>query len=115
MGGERGCGGAAVKLKQLGSLEVEKRVPMPLFDGNGLTPSDHARLGLQMQKVRDLMLDGRWRTLDEIGAATGAPPASASARLRDFRKLRNGRLTVLRRRRSPGLFEYQVTRGTVAP
>ena len=76
------------------------------FAGPSLTPSDKQRLGRQLLRVRDLMQDGRWRTLAEIEAATGAPQASASARLRDLRRLR---LNVERRRISEGLWEYRVS------
>lgn len=73
---------------------------------------DAARLGAQMARVRDLMADGRWRTLREIAQATGAPEASVSARLRDLRKERHGSHVVEARRRkgaeSKGLWEYRV-------
>jgi hypothetical protein len=55
------------------------------------------------------MSDGRARTLREINEATGAPEASASACLRDFRKPRFGRHILLKNRRGEpkqGLFEY---------
>lgn len=97
-----------MKLKQLGSLEEEKRVAMPLFDGPSVTALDAARLGRQLEAVRSLMLDGRWRTLGEVSAATGAPEASVSARLRDLRKPRNGAFSVDRRRRTAGTWEYRV-------
>lgn len=68
---------------------------------------DADRLNHQQRLVYDLMADGVWRGLAEIHAATGAPEASASARLRD---LRRAGLTVERRRRDPraGLWEYRV-------
>jgi hypothetical protein len=68
---------------------------------------DAARLGAQQRKVYDLMQDGAWRTLYEIACKTGAPEASASARLRD---LRRAGLVVERRRMAsmPGLWEYRV-------
>lgn len=82
------------------------------FDGDTYEPDfDEERLGKQSRKVYDLMVDGEWRTLGEIESATGAPQASISARLRDFRKPRFGGFTVERRRRGDpkdGLFEYQL-------
>jgi biotin operon repressor len=56
------------------------------------------------------MRDGRWRSLQELADASGWPPASVSARLRQLRKTG---LTVHRRRRFidgclSRLWEYQV-------
>lgn len=60
--------------------------------------------------VRDFMSDGSWRTLYVIAHFTGAPEASASARLRD---LRRAGYTVVRRRTAGmrGLWEYRVVDG----
>ena len=86
-----------------------------LFDGPTFDPKhDAERLGAQLAKVRDLMADGAWRTLDEIGVAVFVPGASVSARLRDLRKEKFGAFTVERRargERSSGLFEYRVVKG----
>lgn len=58
------------------------------FKGKTFDPDKDAdRLGSQLRTVYDLMEDGAWRTLGTISAKTGAPEASASARLRDFRRL----------------------------
>ena len=86
------------------------RKPRFRFDGATFAPvKDAARLTTQMLKVHSLMADGEWRTLREISNAVGAPEASVSARLRDWRKERNGGLTVDRRRRGDGgLFEYRI-------
>jgi hypothetical protein len=51
-------------------------------------PRDGGRLAAQYLRVRALMLDGKFRSLAAISAATGDPQASVSARLRDMR--RNG-------------------------
>jgi hypothetical protein len=69
---------------------------------------DVPRLGKQLQAVFALMSDGAWHTLAEIAAVTGAPEASASARLRDMRRM--GRSVARRRRGDPkhGLFEYRL-------
>jgi hypothetical protein len=66
---------------------------------------DSARLKLQQDKVRALMSDGNFRTLEEISLMTGAPPASASARLRQLRK--EG-YEVQREYVRRGLFKYRV-------
>jgi len=84
----------------------------PHFDGPDYIPElDHDRLTGQIKRVKDLMLDGQWRTLAEIESHTGDPPASISAQLRHLRKERFGVWTVEKRRRgdpSDGLFEYRV-------
>ena len=54
------------------------------------------------------MSDGNWKTLGQISEATGAPQASASAALRDFRKDRFGAHIVNRRYVHNGLYEYQL-------
>lgn len=84
-----------------------------LFDGPALTAADEPRLSTQLAAVKDLMLDGRFRTLEEIQRELRAQGIEAmlqgiSARLRDLRKRRFGSHTVERRKRAPGLFEYRV-------
>lgn len=76
----------------------------PAFDQD----RDGERLTAQLERVKRLMLDGRWRTLAEISEATGDPHASVSAQLRHLRKRRFGAWTVERRHVSHGLFEYRV-------
>lgn len=82
------------------------------FDGWTFDPAhDHGRLAAQLGRVFALMRDGGWRTLEEIGAATGDSVQSVSARLRDLRKAKFGGHRVDRRRRgepSAGLFEYRM-------
>lgn len=53
------------------------------------TAPDRKRLGKQLIKVRDFLLShsGEWLTLRQISDATGAPEASASARLRDLARM----------------------------
>jgi hypothetical protein len=85
---------------------------VPQFNGSNYNPSvDHARLSKQHERVRDCMLDGVWRTLEEIAALTGDPPASVSAQLRHLRKPRFGSYTIEKRARgdrASGLFEYRL-------
>lgn len=97
----------------LGSAMPPPLEAAPAFDGETYEEAlDLERLGDQLQAVRRVMLDGRWRTLAELGVAAGCPEASASARLRDLRKKRFGGHAVERRRRGEGkrgLFEYRLT------
>lgn len=73
---------------------------------------DGTRLGNQMQRILALMIDGKWRTLQEIAAITHDPEASISAQLRNARK-KWGR-DVMEKRRRPsvsemaGLWEYRI-------
>jgi hypothetical protein len=83
------------------------------FDGATFNPVlDGRRLGDQLAAVKELMLDGNWRTLAQIKDVLGHPETSISARLRDLRKDRFGGLQVYRRRipGTNGLHEYKVTR-----
>jgi hypothetical protein len=76
------------------------------FGGSTFEPKrDGARLGQQLERVRNLMADNQWRTLAEIGEAVGSPEASVSARLRD---LRGQGLTVDREFVRRGLWRYRV-------
>lgn len=88
------------------------RPTQPRFDGPAYEPKhDHARLTGQIEKIFNLMKDGKWRTLGEIEAATHEPAASISAQLRHLRKARFGAHTVDKRRRGEpgrGLWEYRL-------
>lgn len=87
---------------------------MTHFNGPEYQPElDFTRLSGQIKRIRDYMIDGTWRTLDEISNATGDPHASVSAQLRHLRKERFGSYLVDKRRRGEpgnGLFEYRVMR-----
>jgi hypothetical protein len=86
---------------------------VPVRDG---ATYDHARDGerlhCQHDRVFALMKDGAWRSLAAIASHTGDPPASVSARLRDFRKPRftnlYGQTDLERRYVCRGLFEYRL-------
>lgn len=84
----------------------------PEFDGPTYDPEqDKNRLSSQLGRVYDCMRDHKWRTLDEIQAATKDPAASISAQLRHLRKPRFGTYRVEKRHRGDpeqGLFEYRV-------
>ena len=69
---------------------------------------DQQRLMKQSDKIFEFMKSGEWKTLRQISDATGAPEASASAGLRDFRKERFGSHTVHRRYLTNGLYEYSL-------
>lgn len=76
---------------------------------------DQDRLNKQHDRIKALMLDGVWRTLEEIADETGDPVASISAQLRHLRKPRFGGFIVERRARGDrfrGLFEYHLIPGS---
>lgn len=71
----------------------------PNFSGPEYEPErDHARLKTQHERIRDLMLDGNWRTIREISHATGDPENSIQAQLRHMRKPRFGGFIVTKER-----------------
>ena len=81
------------------------------FSGSDYNPKlDGARLQKQHEVIRDLMLDGVFRTLGEIASATGYPEASISAQIRHLKKSKFGGYSVFKKRRfaNSGLWEYQV-------
>ena len=80
--------------------------------GPPLERHDYARIGRQRISVLAVMCGGAWLSLREIAERAGCPEASASARLRDFRKWQFGAHTVDRRRRfgpESGTWEYRLT------
>lgn len=82
-----------------------------MFSGHTYEPAqDGERLSRQLERVKDLMRDGQWRSLGTISAAVHGSEASVSARLRDLRRPRFGGYTVDRRRvdGGNGLHEYRV-------
>lgn len=82
------------------------------FDGKTYEPKhDQVRLTGQMLRVWNTILDGQWRTLQEMTGASGDSTQSISARLRDLRKVRFGSHIIERRRRGnpkDGIFEYRM-------
>ncbi len=74
------------------------------FDGR----RDGARLTGQLERVRRVMSDGLWRTLQDIAREAGGSEAGVSARLRDLRKPKFGGLEVERRHYSGGTWVYRV-------
>jgi hypothetical protein len=76
------------------------------FDGATYTADDKRRLNRQYRNVWSAMSDGQPHTLYELSERTGYPEQSISARIRDFRKPRNGSHTVTRTRVSGGVYAY---------
>lgn len=79
------------------------------FNGADYVPDrDNERLSNQLYRVWDCMVDGKWRTLNQISVATGDPEPSISAQLRHLRKPRFGGHTIERRYCGNGLYEYKL-------
>jgi len=82
---------------------------IPQFDGSTYEPArDCDRLTSQLERVKQLMADGKWRTLREIARHVGGSEAGVSARIRDMRKARFGGFTVEHRCIGHGVWEYRV-------
>jgi hypothetical protein len=81
---------------------------MSRFEGPPDDESREPRLSSQHEVIRSLMADGAWRTLPQIEAITGYPPASISAQLRHLRKPRFGSWILDKRHTERGLWEYQI-------
>lgn len=81
-----------------------------VFDGPSAMQIDVPRLAGQLARVYSLMADGKYRTLEQIALATGCLETSASARLRDLRKTKFGRHTVIARPVDgvPLVYEYRL-------
>jgi hypothetical protein len=70
------------------------------------SPADRKRAGRQLAAVRDLMSDGKWRTVEEIGRHVTGTPTALSARVRDLKNVLG--LRREKRERSPGLWEHRL-------
>ena len=82
------------------------------FDGDDYNHErDSARLTGQIRRVYDFMLDGAWRTLNEVSDATGDPHSSVSAQLRNLRKKRFGGHNIERKYVVGGLYSYRLEPG----
>lgn len=83
------------------------------FKGSGYVAAlDEKRLTGQILRIRDAMLDDKWRTLPELEAITSDGQASVSAQLRNLRKPAFGSHQVDKRRRGEaerGCWEYRLT------
>lgn len=91
-------------------LQLQLNIPVPTkFDGKTYSADkDETRLKSQLETIRDLMLDGKWRTIATVAQKSGATEAGASARLRDLRKERFGKYNVEKRRVDGGLWQYRI-------
>lgn len=79
------------------------------FNGADYVPErDDARLIPQHERIKALMMDGHWRTLAQIAAATHTPEASTSAQLRHLRKPRFGSHTIEREHIGGGVYQYRM-------
>jgi len=79
------------------------------FDGPDYVPErDCKRLTNQLNRVKNAMLSGEWKTLSQLEEEIGAPQSSISARLRDLRKPRFGAYNVERRYEHNGLYSYRI-------
>jgi hypothetical protein len=87
------------------------------FDGITYDPAqDEKRLCTQLRRVFYVVVDGRWRTIQEIQAKIETDlkahdsESGISARLRDLRKERFGAYDIQRRRRenTNGVWEYRM-------
>jgi hypothetical protein len=82
---------------------------LELFNGEDYDPlRDNSRLSAQLNRIKNLMFDGKSRTLREIAEVTGDPEASISAQLRHLRKERFGAHTVNKKYLGSGLYTYMV-------
>ena len=68
---------------------------------------DRARLTGQLERIFKVIADGAWRTLEQISVAADAPHASASAQLRNLRKIGH---VIDRRHVGAGLYEYRLVK-----
>jgi hypothetical protein len=66
----------------------------------------------QIERVYNLMIDGRKRTLAEISVAVGGPEASISARIRELRRAGNGGYDVRSEYFSKGCWVYWIHKET---
>ena len=83
--------------------------PLPLFKGSTYDEKlDEERLKSQLGRVRQLMGDGKFRTLAEIATAVKGSEAGVSARLRDLRRVEHGGYTIDRHRLQGGLWVYRM-------
>ena len=87
-----------------------KPTPNKAFDGRTYEPTrDYVRLTGQLERVFEIMKDGRWRSLGGITKLIGSgSEASVSARLRDLRKEKYGAHSVERVNIEQGLFMYRL-------
>lgn len=108
--------------KALRDIELDaatKKHTKPTFDGQVYDPlQDDKRLRSQLGRIFECMMDGRWRTLEDIRKATDQHEASISAQLRHLRKPRFGSYVVEKRAfgdRKTGCFQYRLLSANGSP
>ena len=84
---------------------IEDYIKTARYEGP-VNAADCARLEGQTLRIYRLMIDGTWRTLEEIQRATGDPQASISAQLRHLRKGRFG-AHIVDKQRPQGFIRVQ--------
>ena len=91
-----------------------------MIQGAALSPADRPRLLTQHDQVRAVMLDGRWRSYEEIQATVAErfgrvwPLTSIARQVRYLRAPEHGGHCVERERaagRDAGLWRFRVVRG----
>ncbi len=80
-----------------------------LHSTSTLHREDFPRISRLLDRVRNLMLDGEWRSLRDIQQTVGGSEAGVSARLRDLRRPEHGGHLVEHRRQDGGLWVYRVS------
>lgn len=84
-----------------------------VFDGADYNHKrDSVRLSSQLERIFNLMKDGRFRSLKDISQIVGAGEASVSANLRNSRKERFGGHTLNRKSLGNGFNLYQIVENT---
>ena len=92
----------------MNQFSIEDYIKTARYEGP-VNAADCERLEGQTLRIYRLMIDGNWRTLEEIQRATGDPQASVSAQLRHLRKIRFGGNIVDKQRRG-SQWEYRLQR-----
>jgi len=92
----------------MNQFSIEDYIKTARYEGP-VNADDCARLEGQTLRIYRLMIDGTWRTLEEIGRATGDPQPSISSQLRHLRKPRFGAHIVDKQRRG-NQWEYRLQR-----
>lgn len=108
MTGANHLGLEIVDVRPLTKEELEK--PRATFDGAHYNVElDHERLTKQLNNVEAFMKDYKWHSVQEVAGSLHIPENSASAQIRNLRKLKYGAFLVDAVRIQPeGLFMYRM-------
>lgn len=103
------CSNCIVQDKTCDDCLNGRPADQPNFSGPEYDPAnDFNRLTRQHERIRDLMLDGNWRSVFSIHKQTGDPENSIQAQLRHLRKPRFGAYIVEKKKESDGMFLYRL-------